>query len=202
MGKRNTTQKKRKNKKEKQRSNTSKCTSKIDIFTQEKFTKKSNIIKFQPNQSQDVFSCYEKKSLSKYITFELNKGVNIDEIADATTRVPFGLEFLCAHFANEIFKYIEVELIEILSSIVENENYPDGRAFENEMDTYMEVLDYYHLVWLHVDKRRYTMIKKKVHNMITSILKDVDTDFEERAMDEVDQYFDQIHKERDNNIKN
>ena len=50
MGKQNKTRKKLKVKKQKQRSNSSKCTSKIDIFTQEKFTKKSNIVKFQPNK--------------------------------------------------------------------------------------------------------------------------------------------------------
>jgi hypothetical protein len=196
MGKQNQTRKKAKVKKQKQRSNSSKCTSKIDIFTQEKFTKKSNIVKFQPNQSKNVFNCYEKKSLSKYITFQLNKNKHFDEIVDVTTRIPFGLEFMCAHFSNEIFKYIEMNLMDILFD-VKYDDYPDGRIFTNVFETFMDFIDDYYPVWIQVDNRRYGIIKKKIQNVITNVLKDNETDFEERAMDEVNEYFFRIDSDRE-----
>ena len=188
--------KSQKHQQKRSQSNTRKCTSRKDIITQKTFTKKSKIVKFQPDPNIDVYNCYEKKSLSKYVLFKLEDGEELENITDMTTRIPFGLPFLCTHFIEEIFGFIERKMIELLFDMSSYE-FPDGRMFTEQLSELMDLIQYYESVWVTVNKTRYTFIKKTIINDIKKTLKmDEETNFQERTLDEVNMYFDFLENHR------
>jgi hypothetical protein len=103
-----TKQKKQKNQKKnkslksknKKKNDISNCTSKIDLISHTKLDRRFKIVKFQPNPNIDLFNCYKKVELEKYIIFEFNKGTPISDIKDITTRKQFGVNFIYNNFPN------------------------------------------------------------------------------------------------------
>lgn len=194
MAKKKLQTKKQKSNKKRRSTNTRKCTSNKDIITMKSFTKKSKIVKFQPNPTANIYNCYEKDSLAKYIVNQLNRGVELHNIQDITTRIPFGVGFLCTHFIDEIFEYIEQEYIPLLEIMTEHE---DGRIFESQLNDLMNTILEYEIVWLATNKTRYTFVKKSIYDRVKKILGPHDeTNFEERVLEELESYFDYIELNR------
>ena len=194
MAKKKSQTKKQKTNKKRHSTNTRKCTSNKDMITMKSFTKKSKIVKFQPNPTVDVYNCYERSSLAKYIVNQLNRGVELHNIQDITTRIPFDIDFLCTHFMDEIFEYIEQEYIPLLENMTDDQ---DGRIFERQLEELMEAILYYEIVWLTMNKTRYTFVKKSIYDRVKKILGPHDeTNFEERVLQELKSYFDYVDLNR------
>ena len=190
MAKKKSQTQKQKSKKKRHSTNTRKCTSNKDIITMKSFTKKSKIVKFQPNPTSNIYNCYEKGSLAKYIVNQLNRGVELQNIQDITTRIPFDIDFLCTHFMDEIFEYIEQEYIPLLENMTDHE---DGRIFESQLNDLMNTILEYEIVWLAINKTRYTFVKKSIYGRVKKVLGPHDeTNFEERVLEELESYFEYI----------
>lgn len=202
MGKKNKTQskknklnkkKEKKENKRKTRSNTSKCSSNTDIFTLKKFTKKSNIIKFQPDPTVDVYQCYERKSLAKYISSELDRKKNIYEITDPMTRLPYTLSFLVDHFANEILEHIRLGINESIEEMTND--YPDGRIFTAQLSRLMNFIDHYRDVWVRISSKKMDKFQSDIEKDIKYWFEDHESDFEERTIHEIRGYFNNLEDE-------
>lgn len=190
MAKKKSQSQKQKSNKKRHAANTRKCTSNKDMITMNSFTKKSKIVKFKPDPTVDVYNCYEKGSLAKYIVNQLNRGVELQNIQDITTRIPFGVGFLCTHFMDEIFEYIEKQMIPLLEDMTDHE---DGRIFESQLEEFMDVIVTYEPVWITINKTRYAFVKKNMKARVKKILGPHDeTNFEERVLEELESYFEYV----------
>jgi len=190
MAKKKSQTKKQKSNKKRPAANTRKCTSNKDMITMNSFTKKSKIVKFKPDPTVDVYNCYQRSSLAKYIVNQLNRDVELQNIQDITTRIPFGVGFLCTHFMDEIFEYIEKQMIPLLENMTDHE---DGRIFESQLEEFMDVIVTYEQVWITINKTRYAFVKKNMKARVKKILGQHDeTNFQQRVLEELKSYFEYV----------
>ena len=194
MAKKKLQSQKQKAKKKRLIASTRKCTSNKDIITMNPFTKKSKIVKFQPDPAVDVYNCYQRSSLAKYIVNQLNRDVELHNIQDITTRIPFGVPFLCTHFMDEIFEYIETQMNPLLGDMTQHQ---DGRIFGSQLEELVEVIVTYEPVWITINKTRYAFVKKNIKARVKKILGQHDeTNFQERVLEELKSYFDYVDLKR------
>jgi len=185
--------KEKKDNKRKTRSNTSKCSSNIDIFTLKKFTKTSHVIKFQPDPTVDVYQCYERKSLAKYISSELGINKNIYEITDPMTRLPYTLPFLIHHFANEILEHVRVGINELIEDMTDG--YPDERIFTGHLSRLMNFIDFYHDVWVILSNKKMYKFQSDIEHDVQDLFEDRESFFEKRTINEIREYFNNLEHE-------
>lgn len=106
------------------------------------------------------------------------------------TRLPYSLPFLSRHFTKEILQFIRKKLNVLLEDIVYET--PDGRIFTNHLSNVMNFIESYYDLWLYIGNKKCSKFLKDIKNDIHELFEDHDSNFEERTINEIEEYFDKL----------